>query len=179
MIEYKKNCSTCKLAKKNKDLEKELENSSFYNPKSKISLRSIAQAYNLTEDSVRNHVRKHQFITEEQKKRKIEQSIMEKHDRTAIKKLVTHNDIRQEVMEKGLEGIKKGDIQLTARDVLTASKDQMNYEMKTQDNQLKMMEMVFHFASGESNQSEQYDRELIEGETATGFDPTQRLTEDN
>lgn len=179
MIEYRKNCNTCKLAKSNKTFELALDNSTYFNPKSTSSVRSIAIQYNLPEKPLRNHLKKHHFITKEQKERKIEQSIMEKEDRKAIQKLVTHSDIRSEVMTRGLEQIKKGEIKLSARDVLTASKDQMNYEMQTKNTQLKMMEMMWHFASGESNESEKYDRQLIENETATSFDPTQTITNSN
>lgn len=113
-------------------------------------------------------------MNKEQRTEEVEKRILEKTERNMIKELVTHSDIRTEIMNRGLKEIQQGKIKLDGKTVLSAAKDQMNYEMKTQSNQLKMMEMMWHFASGESNQSEKYDRAIIEGETATDFDPAQK-----
>jgi predicted DNA-binding protein YlxM (UPF0122 family) len=179
LINFQKNCTTCKLTKTQPKLIDELYNTKFYNPRSDVSVASVARKYNLSKDSVSNHIKKHQYLSDEDKKQAIERTIAENAKDAVIKQLVTHNDIRKEIMTKGLSQIKAGKIKLTAKDVIAASRDQMTYEMKTQSNQLKMMEMMWHFASGESNESTNYDRAIIEGETATSFDPAKELTRDN
>jgi hypothetical protein len=171
-IVYNKNCTVCKLVKRNRQAREDIYNTTYYNPQLKVSLLSVARKYEINDKSLYNHVKKHQFLTEQETKSKIVQAIEDKTEKQLIKELVTHGEVRNLIMTKGLNQIKQGKIKLDAKTVLSAAKDQMNYEMKAQDNQLKMMEMIWHFASGESTESEAYDRAIIEGETATNFDPT-------
>lgn len=179
--QLKKNklCQTCSLVSKNKQAYEDLFDTTYYNPRSKTSLKRYSEYYKMPYDSVKNHVKKHQFISKELLTKKIEEKVEQATQKKQIRKLVTHSDIRQTIMDRGLKEIEEGKIKLDGRTVLSAAKDQKDYELQSQNQQIKMMEMMWHFASGESNESVAYDRALIESEEATSFDPTQELTRDN
>jgi len=163
MIKFNKKCSTCKrikleASKGNSKLMDRLFNSRAYS-KGGESLRSIARGYtgkvsfNNNEDTVYQslykHVKFHQAITEDQL---IESRIARKakaHDNEIIRKIVKHQDVRDTIMEKGLEQIEGGEIKLTAGTVLQAANKQADIELKEKDQNLKLMEMIAMFQSGE------------------------------
>ena len=74
-----------------------------------------------------------------------------------------------EVISAAREGIKNGDIKLNANHLLKAAKDKTDYNIKKTGQKMQMMEMIAHFASGEYIGSTEYDRRLMEGETATAY----------
>lgn len=173
MIKYKKNCKVCntiKEHKKGKKIAERIYFSTYFNPTGTESLQDIANSHpnDFSYDSLRNHVKKHQFISESQRDQKLVDKIQERSERAIVEKVAEHTDVRNLVMNKGFEGIQSGDIKLSASNVLQAAKDQANWESKQADRQLAMMEMVYHYASGEATNSHAYDRRIIEAEEVSG-----------
>lgn len=62
----------------------------------------------------------------------------------------TFEDVWDEVIDIGNEQLKNGNMKVTANVLLKAAADKANFESKKQDRQLAFMQMVAHFASGES-----------------------------
>ena len=80
------------------------------------------------------------------------------------------------VIQYGMNELKRGELQIKTQDLLKAVKDKSDYELKVNDQKLAYAEMMWHFASGESSESKSYDRRVIEGQEADYYDPTQTLT---
>lgn len=88
------------------------------------------------------------------------------------------DNIFDEIMGQGLEALKAGELKMTTRDVLTAAKNKADLDLKRKDQNIKMQEMIWHFASGEASNAGNYDRKIIEGETSTAYDAAS-VTADN
>lgn len=178
MIKYKKNCAVCNTIKthpKGKKLAERIYFSTHYNPTSTETLKDISDAHpkDFSYGSLRNHVKKHQFLTESDRDNAIVDKIQKKAESRISKERVKHNDVRKLVMDIGFEGIKQGNIKLNAANVLNAAKDEAAWESKQADRQLAMMEMVYHYTSGEANKSKAYDRRILTAEEVSDNDPTE------
>jgi len=181
MLKLGAKCNVCKAIKQNKDLVKEIFNTTYYLKDNNHTLKDVYERH-LNEgwsyDSLKNHVKRHQFMNEKDFNKRTLQKIKKKHLTISREKTIEANDVWQEVIDKGMEDIREGRVVVKPEALLKAAKDKSDYELKTKDQALAYAEMIYHFASGESNESKHYDRRIIEGETATSYDPTQGLAGD-
>lgn len=183
MLKTSKACSVCVLIKDNRNdsLLNRIYNSAFY-MKTGETLKNLQQDYpdKFSYTSLRNHVKKHQFLSEQDFTDRHLKQIVRKAETQMVRKAIESSKVWDEVIDKGMESLENGELTITANNLLKAAKDKQDFEFKKKDQQLAMMEMVYHFASGENNQemSKPYDRNLvnergtvIEGETVADNDP--------
>lgn len=145
-------------------------------------------------DSLRNHVKKHQFLDEADLNERHLREISRKAERGMITRVIESNDVFDSVITQGMNALQEGKLGVNTRDLLSAAKYKKDFQLRETGQQLAWMEMVFHFASGENSaaQTAKYDRELverkphdrgfIEGEATegqTGFDPATVATGDS
>ena len=162
MIKLDKRCSTCKRITREKQQGSErfltrLYNSKAYGgaePLSKIAKEVHNQApFNCAEktayQSLTRHCKFHQAMTEDDLiNNKIVRAAKRKDDQI-VREMIQHRDVRQAIMDKGMEQLETGELKLTAASVVTAANKEADIELKQKDQQLKLMEMVAMFQSGE------------------------------
>lgn len=179
MLKTKKNCNVCKLIKQNPPLLNRIYNSAFF-MKTGESLASIAKDYSdFKYDNLLNHVKRHQFIDKEDFNKRHLSKIAKEAEKTLLKHTIESKQVWDTVIDKGMEKLEKGEITMRTGDLLKAAKDKSDYEFKVKDQQMAMMEMVYHFASGESTESRDYDRRIIKGQAVTHYDPADESAEDS
>jgi len=118
----------------------------------------IAKELNLNPLSLTKHLSKHQNPDQEVLiKRKFEEHMEQQR--------VKHQDVRQEMMEIGLQQLKEGEIKMNANALRGVAKDASDIEERNKDRQLKVLEMINAFASGELIAAPTNDttRRIIEG----------------
>jgi hypothetical protein len=171
MLKYKNNCKVCITAKaeKNNKLIKLIYESNYFMPRSDYSLSEVHRQYEgqFNYRALLNHVKKHQFLDQKDFERREMNRIAKTASGKAAMQRFENVDVWNEVMTQGMEDLKKGKIQLTANHLLKATKDRTDFELKKTDQQLAMMEMIYHFASGENSENKQYDRRVIGPEDLT------------
>lgn len=182
MIKYKKNCTICNAIKENHKIADRLYETTAYDKTSSVSLAMFAQQYKLSYPPLLNHVKKHQAINAEDLSQKHLQQIVKKAEQQAVLRKIESTDIWQNVMDLGAKELKDGNIKLKVSDMLRAAKDKADYDLKVKDQELAMIEMVYHFASG-ANQERgigkvREARPIIEGETVPDTNPTEELAGD-
>jgi len=168
-------CKICKLIKGgDKELYKRIANSSYFNPNGKESLIAIQREYKafFAPEIIYRHVRKHQTYDGTESIKRSTTAI----DRIAKQEIAKSQPIKpvevwDEVLELAKQEMAEGKIKLNAGHLLKAAKDKSDFEFKKKDQEMKLAEMIYHFASGEANESGAYDRKIIEGETVSDFDP--------
>ncbi len=127
--------------------------------------------------SLMKHVHKHQFLDEQGFNDRHLRQIANQAEKTIVKRAIHSKQVWDTVIDKAMEELEAGGLEIDAKDLLRAAKDKSDYELKQTDQQIAIAEMVFHFASGESNlnESAKYDRRLISsqgGASVEDFDPT-------
>ena len=182
MLTPSKKCKVCLTIEKKPELEKDIDNSSWYIKTSSRTLLAIQKDYmqDFAYDSRRAHVKRHQFLTAKQIANKTTKAIAKQHQAKQKFRDVKANVVWDNVITTGLQKLQDGELELRATDLLKAVKDKSDYELKVKDQELQMAEMVAFFASGEGSleESRKYDRRVIEGETVTDYDPTLEPTTD-
>lgn len=163
MIEIHKQCKTCERIRmeKRKGSEKflnRLYGSRAYN-KDGEGLLNIARevtkeepfngVLKTTYQSLTKHCKFHQAMTEDDLINSKIVRASKRKDNEIVKEMVQHRDVRQEIMSKGLEQLETGKLKLTAASVVTAANKEADLEMKEKDQQIKVMEMIAMFQSGE------------------------------
>lgn len=144
------------------------------------SLAHIAEDYTeFKYSNLLNHVKKHQFLNKEDFNKRHLTQIANQAEKTLLKHTIEAKQVWDSVIDKGMEKLEKGEISLKTGDLLKAAKDKSDYDFKVKDQQMAMMEMVYHFASGESTESREYDRRIIKGQAVTYYDPADESTEDS
>lgn len=176
-----KACNVCRLILGgDSELKKRIYNSTRFTPDGGgDSLQDIYRAYGGTKQaqgvfsyqSLMKHCQNHQVL--DQAKRMAA-------DKTAVQQAtasvptimpsIQPEEVYQEAMAQGMEKLKAGELQITARDLLKAATDKATIDLKKKDQEFKLAEMVYHFASGEASNATDYDRRIIAGETATAYD---------
>lgn len=181
MLKAKQTCAVCKQIKQTPKLLDEIFNTTFYLKTAGTSLMQLHKGYEdkFSYKSLRNHVQKHQFISETQFTKQHLNKIAKDSERTLIKQAIESKAVFDEVIGRGMEALQAGELDINASHLLKAAELKKNFQLKEQDQQLAMMEMVYHFASGENKESGAYDRRIIEGQTVESYDPTQELTDDS
>ena len=163
MIKLDPKCKTCALIREEKKRNSEKFLTRLYNSKAYHrdgeSLLSIAkemtskEPYNgnwkTTYQSLTKHCKLHQGMTEDDIINSRIVNSAKRRDNAIVKELVQHRDVRQEIMSKGLEQLETGELKLTSASVVAAANKEADIELKQKDQQLKLMEMVAMFQSGE------------------------------
>lgn len=98
-------------------------------------------------------------------------------EKSLLARKIESIQVWDKVIEEGMDRLADGSITLKTGDLLRAAKDKSDYELKTKDQQLAMMEMVMHFASGENNESRNYDKRVIEGAAVQTNHPADGIAE--
>lgn len=188
MKNYKKykNCKICKRCNRVKQLEQDIwESKHFYPGGSGMSLRAIAMAYRLNYASVLNHVRKHQTValdslSEVEMRRLARRAEMKTKIEESNVNIIKPNagvnksvQVWDNVIDSAMEQVKSGEMKLTANHLLKAAKDKSDFDIKKKNQDMALMEMMWHFASGEASGGLEYDRRTIEGETADDYNAAQ------
>lgn len=155
MIKYKPNCAVCKTIKahpKGKKLSERIYQSTHFNPSGIESLLKIQQSHSedFGYDSLKNHVKRHQFISQRDFDQKRAELIMKSQEDKVVEKMVKHEDVRNKIMLKGMEKLDAGEMPISANNMISAARDQGNWEAKKADQQLQLLEMVFLYASEEA-----------------------------
>ena len=178
MLKLNKLCKVCDEVKENTSLLNRIYNSKYYLKSSKESLLQIQEEYAdvFSYRSLLNHVKKHQFMSEGDFKDRHLRKIAKDAEKKILKRQIESKEVWDEVINQGMEKLQSGELQMRTADLLKAAKDKSDHEMKVKDQQLAMAEMMWFFASGENNESRNYDRRIIEGKTVTDFDPTEEST---
>lgn len=181
MLKRKETCAVCKQIKDTPKLLDEIFNTTFY---LKTAGKSLMQLHKDYEDkfsykSLRNHVQKHQFMSEDQYTKRHLNKIAKDSERQIINRAIESKTVFDEIIGRGMQDLQDGKLDVNTGHLLKAAELKKNFQLKEQDQQLAMMEMVYHFASGENKESGAYDRRIIEGQTAESFDPTEELTDDS
>lgn len=186
MLTPNKQCRVCKYIQADKlngpKLEKDIYNSTAFVKMARRTILDIANDYpeNFTYKSLRVHVRFHQTLSAVQIHNKNQTAIRNQKKREQQIANVKPNAVWDEVIKTGMAKLKDGDLEMRTADLLKATKDKSDYELKVKDQEMQMAEMVAYFASGEGDliERKKYDRRIIEGETAEYFDPTKQLAAD-
>lgn len=175
MLKLKKNCKVCQAVKQNKRLLNEIYNTKYYLKTRGPSLAETSQKYPhlFTYDGLKNHVKKHQFLDAEDFTQRHLSDIAKKAEQQILMRKIESVDVWDTVIDKGMEKLESGELTMKTADLLKAAKDKQDYQFKQTDQKMAMMDMVFHFASGENDLKERrpYDGRLIEGQAADDYDP--------
>lgn len=147
---------------------------------STVSLQQIHEEYAdlFSYKSLIRHVKNHQFLSEDDFNDRHLRQIAKQAEKQILKKQIEAKEVWDEVITQGMEKLQSGELTMKTADLLKAAKDKSDHQMKVKDQQLAMAEMMWHFASGENEDSKNYDRRIIEGKAVTDFDPTEVPTGD-
>lgn len=184
-MSYKKSkrCSVCKRCNRVKQLEIDIAESRYFYPMgSGMSLMKISEAYRLNYQSVRNHVKQHQMpsldsLSDVEMRRLAKRAEMKTVIQEAPLPIVQNqntgaikaNAVWDNVIDSAMEQVKSGEIKLNANHLLKAAKDKSDFDIKKKNQDMALMEMMWHFASGEAGGSTDYDRRIIEGQEADDY----------
>lgn len=130
-------------------------------------------------DSLNNHVRRHQFLSDDAFTDRKLKEVAKKAQSDIMKKSFESRQVFDSIITQGMIGLENGDLKVDTKDLLTAAKLKKDFQLKEQDQSLAMAEMMWHFASGEDNRSEAYDRRIIEGQAVTDYDPSEESPSDS
>lgn len=181
MLKKQKLCNVCKQIEGNPKLLQAIYDSTAYNKHSSISLRRVwedhKQKYGeqFTYDALRNHAKKHQFLSEKDFNERHLRQIAKKAERQMLTRSIESKEVWESVINQGMEKLESGELTMKTADLLKAAKDKSDFEMKVKDQQIAMMDMVMHFASGANNESGLYDRRIVEGQTVQDYDPADSI----
>lgn len=140
---------------------------------SSLTLLAIHQAYQaehgaqFTYDALRNHAKKHQFMSEKDYNARHLRQIANQAEKQLLKKKIESMNVWDTVIDKGMEMLEEGTIHMKTADLLKAAKDKSDFELKTKDQEMAFAEMMYYFASGENqnNLRRPYERRgIVEGE---------------
>lgn len=161
MLKYKKNCNICKIVRVDKKLLQRIYETSFYVPGSKDSLQRVARDHegHFSYPGLLNHAKKHQFIDSAAYTEKLMEQADEKAQKDAVRRTVRAVDAVQGVLDRGMERLENGDIDVDTNQLLRAGQIKLQAESKEKDQQLAMMDMIAHFVSGESLGNERVFKE--------------------
>lgn len=180
MLKQNKLCKVCQAVKQNRTLLNKIYNTNHYMKQSKVSLMQVWEENQdqFSYRSLRLHVKNHQFLSEDDFHNRHLRQIANQAEKQILKKQIESKEVWDEVINQGMEKLQSGELSMKTADLLKAAKDKSDHELKVKDQSLAMAEMMWHFASGENNESVRYDRRFVEGKTVTDYDPTETLTGD-
>jgi hypothetical protein len=183
MLKLKKTCKVCQAVKQNKRLLNEIYNTKFYLKTRGTTLTEVSNKYPhlFTYDSLKNHVKKHQFIDEEDFTNRHLNQLAKQAQSKMLRQSIESKEVFNEIIGMGMEQLQAGNLQVKTKDLLSAAKYKKEFELKEKDQEIAMIDMVMHFASGENNniESSKYDRRIIEGKTVTDYNPAEESPTDS
>ncbi|MCK9464143.1 MAG: hypothetical protein M0R80_31370 [Proteobacteria bacterium] len=135
-------------------LERRLYNCSKF-VKGGETQRKICKELNFNPISMTHHLAKHQNPDENV-------LIQKKYEANLEKQRLKHEDVRQKMMEVGMEELEAGNIKMNASVLRGVAKDTSDIEEKNKDRQLKVLEMLNAFISGEITNTEVIDADSTE-----------------
>lgn len=169
MLKLHKLCNVCKHAEDNPKLLKAIYDSKAFIPGSSVSLKNVWDAYSqsgayFSYEALLNHSKKHQFMNEKDFNSRHLRQIAKDAEKKILKRSIESGQVWDKVIEVGMQGIEDGTLVMKTADLLKAAKDKSDYELKTKDQQLAYAEMMYYFASGESEQTlrKPYDRKVVQ-----------------
>ena len=180
-FKIQKACKICQLCVKNKAFEDAIWNSKKFrkHDKNAQTLLQVSKDYNVTYNNLLVHVRKHQNMTLDRyndkelakiaKRAELKTKIQEAGVMPAAVKTNQSVAVWDNVIETALDQVKSGEIKLNANHLLKAAKDKSDFDIKKKNQDMALMEMMWHFASGEAMGSMEYDRRFIEGQTPADY----------
>lgn len=180
MMKYQKSCRVCKAIHKDPTIKTRIYRTSFYVKREKTTLMDIYKEYSdlFTYVGLTNHVKKHQFMNESEFEKRSMVTLKRQAALQATREVVKASQIWSSVIEKGHEMIEDGSIKLRANDILRAAKDQTDFDFKQKNNEIAMMAMVMHYASGESEINNAYSRRFVEAKVNSARHPASEITGD-
>lgn len=180
MIKYHKLCKVCAAIKDDKRLVQDIFNTKFYLKTTGLSLQKLQEQHTdkFSYPTLLNHVKKHQFMSEVDYTKRHLNTISKQAEQSIIRRAIESKEVFDEVIGKSMEKLQAGEMELNANHLLRAAELKKNFQLKEQDQQLAMMEMVYHFTSGENTESRAYDRRIVEGQAVEAYDPAAELTDD-
>jgi hypothetical protein len=150
-----KRCKVCKKirqeeSKNRSKLIKRIYNSGAY-VKGGESLRAISRDYTdyFEYQALYNHSKKHQAPSEEDLVQSRLYQVHKKDIQDKIKRMFTTEEVRNEIIEKGMEGLESGEIKLNANHLIQAAKHTDEKMLKEKDQSLALMRTIQAFQSGE------------------------------
>lgn len=182
MLKPHHSCKVCNEVKKDKKLLNQLFETTAYLPNSKTTLLSLYKSGYQDRFSYRallTHTKKHQFLSQEDFDNKQLQKIVNKSHQEIARRKIESVDVFDTVIDLGMEQLQAGEMRLDSKDLLSAAKMKKEFALKEKDQELSMAAMMWHFASGENNESRNYDRRVVEGQAGTDFDATAEVTNDS
>lgn len=181
MLKRKSSCAVCQEITESPKLIDEIFNTTFYLKTAGKSLMQLHGDYKdkFSYKSLRNHVQKHQFMSEDQYTDRHLKKIAKESERQIIKQAIESKQVFDEIIGQGMQNLQEGKLDVNTSHLLKAAELKKTFQLKEQDQQLAMMEMVYHFASGENKESGAYDRRIIEGQAVEAYDPTQESAGDS
>jgi len=144
---FEPRCSICKHIKTEmlKDgsskLERRLFNCAKY-VKGGESQRKIGTEYGFNPISLSKHLKYHQNPNENV-------LVADRMDRSLDKRSRSAVEIQDSLVDQGLKDLEEGKLKMTAATLAKIAKDKQDVEEKNKDRGLKIMEMVFSYASRE------------------------------
>lgn len=177
MFKPKINCTVCAAVQANKKLLNRIYNSTAFLPHSQDTLKNIAEDCQelFSYESLRNHVKKHQFLNQTDMTRKTLQHLAKKSESKLVKRQIESIDIWDTVITDGLARVEAGEVEVNVNQLLKAAKDKSDFQMKQKDQELNFMNMIWHFASGENTDNAKiYDRRIIDAEALADYHITER-----
>lgn len=177
MLKTHKLCSVCAEIKKDRHLAERIYNTKHYLKNAGISLLELYESqkekkYSYT--SLLNHVKKHQFMDEDSYNEAHLRKIAKNAEKSILKREITSKQVWDDVIKRGAELLENGELEVNTGHLLKAAKDKSDYELKRTDQQLAIAEMVFHFASGESDlgESRKYEKAFVSTGDPQVYDAT-------
>lgn len=149
MLRPNKQCKVCQTLKTDRKLMQRIYDSKQF-IKGGENLRSIARDYvgQFEYQSLYNHCRNHQALTAEDLDNKRLLAAAKEIEVQQLKKVVRHGEVRDVVLEYGLEAIKSGNVKMTLSGIVAAAKHASDIEEKAKDRQLEVFKTIDDFASG-------------------------------
>ena len=176
MLKPNKLCNVCKTIEDQPKLKQEIYESRYYVKSSRVTLLDLTKKYEgvFSYDSIRAHVKKHQFLNKKQLADANTAAIAKNTEKRLQYDGIKSSVVWDSVIGEGMRRLQEGEMEMKTADLLKAAKDKSDYELKVKDQELQMAEMVAFFASGEGNleESRKYDRRIIEGQAVEDYDPT-------
>lgn len=184
MLKPHSRCPVCKECQKNPKLLKDIYNSTAFLKTSSLTLLQIFKEYTQIHGEVfgyrnlLNHTKKHQFMNEHDYTNRHLKQLAHSAEKSVLRQKLDSMQVWDKVIDEGMDRLSSGDLSMKTSDLLKAAKDKSDFELKTKDQQLAMMEMVMYFASGENNESDKYDRRAVTATKVQDKRPATEFTED-
>ena len=156
MLKPDKRCKVCQTLKTDKKLMERIYNSKAFIPGGE-SLRALSRDYvaQFEYQSLYNHAKTHQGLSEEDLDNKLMMREAREIEVAQLRKIVRHQEMRDELLGLGMDGIRDDKIKLNSNNVIQLLKQKADIESKSKDRELDVAKMIQAFASGAN-------REVIE-----------------